>query len=226
MSKNRQNKSIQYDLLPYILADGAELVGKYKFPQLLPQKNIPSSMPLPINYMLSQKVLEDKWFHCFVHDYMFERFWNDFKKYIPYFEKIKGIISTDFSLYRNYDEYMQIWNCRRNRAMAYAMQQINPNVIPTAGFGGENTWSWCFDGLPKNSTVAITTNGVLSDREAKRLFVGGVDALVNIVNPYAIVVCGNYPKWLNTKYPNVRIVPIFNFSQMRRNQMRKKEVIA
>ena len=219
-------KPIQYDLNPYFLANGAELVGKYKFPQLLPQKNIPSSMPLPINYMLSQKLLEDKWFHCFVHDYRFERFWNNFDKYIPYFEKIKGVIATDFSLYRNYDENMQIWNCRRNRSITYAIQKINPNVIPTAGFGGENTWSWCFDGLPKNSTVAITTNGVLSDREARRLFVGGVDALVKTVHPYAIVICGNYPKWLNTKYPNIKIVPIFNFSQMRRNQMRIKEVIA
>lgn len=96
------------------------------------------------------------------------------------------------------------------------MQKINPNVIPTAGFGGENTWEWCFDGLPHDSTVAITTNGTLSDPEARRLFIGGVDALVQTINPYALVVCGNYPNWLNTKYPNVKIIPILNFSQMRR----------
>ena len=62
--------------------------------------------------------------------------------------------------------------------------------------------------VPKHSTYAITTNGGLSDPEACRLFIGGVDALVLTLEPYALVVCGNYPQLLNTKYPEVRIIPI------------------
>ena len=46
-------------------------------------------------------------------------------------------------------------------------------MIPTPGFGPERTWEWCFDGLPMNSSVAITTNGTLDDPEARRLFIGG-----------------------------------------------------
>lgn len=61
---------------------------------------------------------------------------------------------------------------------------------------------------------AITTNGTLSDPEARRLFIGGVDALVHTCKPYALVVCGRYPEWLNTKYPGVRIIPILSYSQM------------
>ena len=117
-------------------------------------------------------------------------------------------------VYCDIPEETQIRNCYRNRVMTYAMQKINPNVIPTAGFGGENTWGWCFDGLPKHSTYAITTNGGLSDPEACRLFIGGVDALVQTLEPYALIVCGNYPQWLNTKYPGVHIIQILSYSQM------------
>jgi hypothetical protein len=91
-------------------------------------------------------------------------------------------------------------------------------MIPTAGFGPERTWKWCFDGLPKYSSVAITTNGTLSDPEARRLFVGGVEALVDTLQPYALVVCGKSPDWLDTKYPDVQIIHIPSYSQMWKNR--------
>ena len=171
-------------------------------------------MPLPMNYMMSDRNISKNWYHCFVGDEQFERYWHNFYKYVPYIRSAKGLISTDFSMYRDIPEETQIRNCYRNRVMTYAMQKINPNVIPTAGFGGENTWGWCFDGLPKHSTYAITTNGGLSDPEACRLFIGGVDALVLTLEPYALIVCGNYPQWLNTKYPGVHIIQILSYSQM------------
>ena len=207
---------VQYDFIGDILSEGAEYTGKYEFPVLSPQQIIPSSMPLPVNYMMSDSSISSHWYHCFVSDKMFERFWHGFWKYGSYFHAASGFISTDYSIYRDMPEEIQIRNCYRNRVMAYAMQKLNPNIIPTAGFGGENTWDWCFDGLPRHSSIAITTNGTLSDPEARRLFIGGIDALVHVLDPYALIVCGNYPNWLNCKYPNVKIVPILNFSQMRR----------
>lgn len=197
-----------------MLSVDAEFTGKHRFPVLKGTQVVPDSMPLPINYMLSQTNISDKWFHCFIDDDGFERIWNNFWKYIPYIENSKGFISTDFSIYRDIPEDVQIRNCYRNRVMAYAMQKINPNVIPTAGFGGESTWEWCFDGLPMHSSIAITTNGTLSDPEARRLFVGGVDALVKTKEPSSLIVCGNYPDWLNHKYPYTQIVPILSYSQM------------
>ena len=204
----------QLDFIGDMIALDATLVGKYGFPAIPPQKLIPDVMPLPMNYMMSDRNISKNWYHCFVGDEQFERYRHNFYKYVPYIRSAKGLISTDFSMYRDIPEETQIRNCYRNRVMAYAMQKINPNVIPTAGFGGENTWGWCFDGLPKHSTYAITTNGCLSDQEARRLFIGGVDALVQTLEPYALIVCGNYPQWLNTKYSGVRIIPILSYSQM------------
>lgn len=211
--RDRDKQILQYDLMGEIYAEGADRVGKYGFPQLRQEKWIPTQTK-SFNYMLSLENPSEWWIHCFCDDYQFERLWKNLDFYLPYILKLKGFISTDFSLYRNYSDDWLIWNCYRNRVIAYAVQTAGGIVIPTAGFGPERTWSWCYDGLPHNSSVAITTNGTLDDPEARRLFVGGVDAMVHTIHPSAIIVCGKYPDWLNTKYPDIKIVPIPSYSQI------------
>ena len=208
------NKIIQYDFIGQMLIGDTELVGRYHFPQVRSSLSVPDSMPMPFNYFTSAKDIANQWFHFFIRDDDFEKVWYNFWKYEKYIKAAKGLISTDFSLYRDEDEDLLIRNCYRNRVMACAMQKINDNIIPTAGFAGENTWDWCFDALPHHSSVAITTNGTLSDPEARRLFVGGVDALVKTVYPRNLVICGNFPKWIYDKYPLINIVPILSYSQM------------
>jgi len=205
--------NLQLDFFSNMLIPGAKRVGKYNFPQVMEEQFVPTQKALPFNYLLSLTNPEEYWIHCFCEDKQFERLWNNFEKYVPYLQRVQGLIATDYSLYRDYSDDLIKRNCERNRTIAYAAQQKGIPTIPTAGFGGESTWNWCFDGLPKNSTLAITTNGTLSDPEARRLFVGGVDALIETCTPYALVVCGKYPQWLNEKYPSTKIVPIPSFSQ-------------
>lgn len=153
------------------------------------------------------------WYHCFTEDKYFHRLYTHFQEYVELLQRAKGLISADFSLYRDWDEPYLITNCRANRLVDYALQQAGIPMIPTAGFAGESSWEWCFDGLPQNSTVAITTNTV-NDREARRLFVGGVNVMVEKIHPTAIVVCGKCPDWLAKKFPEIQIVQIPNYSQM------------
>jgi len=217
----RSNQYWQYDLLPDILAQDANRVGKYGFAVLSPQNYAPTGDIYPVNYLLSCGKLSETWFHCFVADQQFERLWHKYDKYLPWISQSAGFISTDFSLYRNQSHERQVWNCRRNRAITYALMRDCPNtpIIPTAGFAGEDSWEWCFDGLPSYSTVAISTNGVLSEPEARRLFIGGVDALIHTLHPTTLIICGHYPSWLNDKYPSTQILQIPSFSQLR--QMRR-----
>lgn len=90
-----------------------------------------------------------------------------------------------------------IAKCRANRFVDYTLQQAGIPMIPTAGFADESSWEWCFDGLLLNSTVAVTTNCLGRDREAHRLFVGGINTMVEKIHPTAIVVCGKVPDWLS-----------------------------
>lgn len=214
----RKKEFFQYDLLGEIYAGGSERVGRYGFPQLAEENYVPTQQVRPFNYMMSLEEPDKWWIHCFCDDYQFERLWTKLDFYMHYIKRLRGFISTDFSLYRDYSDNKLIWNCYRNRCIAFAIQKAGGVMIPTAGFGPEKTWSWCFDGLPKYSTVAITTNGILSDPEGRRLFVGGVDALVHSTFPKNIVVCGKYPKWLDYKYPDINIVGIPSYGQQWRRR--------
>ena len=83
------------------------------------------------------------------------RLWNNPKAYVKKLKKFRGVISPDFSLYRNMPLCMQLWNTYRNRALAVWMQDNGIEVIPNIRFNDERTYSFCFDGVEKNSTVAV-----------------------------------------------------------------------
>ena len=169
---------------------------------------------LPFNCLKSTVKKARYWYHCFTAEKYFHRLYNGFRNYVELLKQTKGLISADFSLFRDYPEEFLIANCRANRLVDYALQQEGIPMIPTAGFAGESSWDWCFDGLPLNSTVAITTNCLGRDKEANRLFVGGVNTMVKKIQPTAIVVCGKVPDWLATKFPDIQIVHIDSYSQM------------
>ena len=163
--------SFQYDLYGELYTGTAMKVGKYGFPQLAEENYIPTKQVKPFNYLLSTKKLNDLWIHCFCDDYQFERLWTGLDFYLHYILKLQGFISTDFSLYRDYSDDALIWNCYRNRCMAYAIQKAGGIMIPTAGFGPERTWEWCFDGLPMNSSVAIFVSMVRRKKSTvKRIY--------------------------------------------------------
>lgn len=195
------------------------VTGKYNFPQLAQINYLPVGIVYPFNHIKSLSKIGSYWYHCFTAEKNFNRLYTCFNDYVELLRKAKGIISADFSLFRNYPEELLIANCRANRMVDYALQQAGIPMIPTAGFAGESSWEWCFDGLPLNSTVAVTTNTVRG-LEANRLFVGGINAMVKKINPTAIVVCGKCPDWMQKKFPDINIVQIPNYSQMWQERMK------
>ena len=152
----------QYDFIDKMLVTDAKYVGKYDFPML--RQNNPDLSDIvcwkPFNYLLGLKNPEVVGIHCFVDDYQFVRLRKNTSKYEEKIAKLPCFICTDFSIFRDANTDINVEQVRKNRTMAYVMQKINHNTIPTAGFGGEDTWEWCFDGIPKHSTVAVTTNGI------------------------------------------------------------------
>ena len=189
-------------------------VGKYKFPKLTQVNYLPEEPVYPFNYLKSTVEKGCYWYHCFTAERNFHRLYNSFSKYVELLRKAKGLISADFSLFRDYPKEILIAKCRANRLVDYALQQAGIPMIPTAGFAGESSWEWCFDGLPLNSTVAVTTNCLGRDREAHRLFIGGINTMIKKIHPTAIVVCGKMPSWLEKRHPDIQFIHIKSYSEM------------
>ena len=84
---------------------------------------------------------------------------------------------------------MQIWNRYRNRALAYYMWLNDVNIIPTVGWSNRESYDWCFDGLPKYSTLAVSTNGCFS-KEGKECYRNGFKEMCRRLEPNRVVIVG------------------------------------
>ncbi len=102
-----------------------------------------------------------------------------------------------------------IWNCTRNRVMAYYLQKQGFNIIPVATWCHESDFEWCFDGLPEHSSIAISTNGCKTDPYSHKMFMMGVAELQRQKKPINLIVCGRPMPELE-QYTNVIYYPCFS----------------
>lgn len=185
--------------------DETRTAGKYQFPQLKPCNFVPDHL-LSFKDMLSVADFTAG-IHFFTDDYRFERIWRNTEAYLQRLSKFQCVFTPDFSLYLDMPLAMQIWNTYRNRMIGQICQDYGMNVIPTVGWAGEDSFDFCFDGLPQGGTVAVSTVGVMNNKNAKEIFRVGMEEMIRQVNPGFILIygspfpeaCGNVPF---KSYPN------------------------
>lgn len=183
--KNDKTKNSNFHL-DFILDKECKLVGKYGFPQLNKENHIPYNVSA---FHASEMKTRGKWCHFFMDDYRYTGIWNNFDRYLEQLKSYDGVITTDYSMFLDTPLALNVWNCYRNRVLSFEMQQAGIKVIPVAGWTDQDSYSWCFDGLPKESTIAVSTNGCFSE-EGKKAYVEGLKAMCDIINPSLIVCVG------------------------------------
>ena len=194
-----------YDVFHAFLVENADFDGYIELPV------IKTSDKLPKKVVTFSKAMTKSWtdFDCWVvfyeHDKEFERLWNNPKQYLDKLKKFKGVISPDFSLYRNMPLVMQMWNTYRGRALAVWLQNNDVEIIPNLRFGDERTFSFCFDGIEENKTVAVGTHGCIKRKEDKIFFKIGLARMVQRLSPKIIIVYGSAPDNIFKPYRDMGI---------------------
>ena len=194
-----------YDVFHAFLVENADFDGYIELPV------IKTSDKLPEKVVTFSKAMSKSWtdFDCWVvfyeHDKEFERLWNNPKQYLDKLKKFKGVISPDFSLYRNMPLVMQMWNTYRGRAVACWLQNNGVEIIPNLRFGDERTFSFCFDGIEENKTVAVGTHGCIKRKEDKIFFKIGLARMVQRLSPKIIIVYGSAPDNIFKPYRDMGI---------------------
>ena len=197
--------------------NGSNLVGSEYYPELQPTNIIPDKV-IGFNEKNSVKDLSNYYLDHFIDDYHFESVWGNCDKYLEKYRQFKGVITTDFSVYRDMPLWVRKYNVGRNRTIAYHLQKNGINVIPVASWAYLEDFDWCLDGLPKESSVAISTNGCMSNFISKNVFLDGVDELQRILHPSNLIIAGGPLPELDKKCDNIRYYK--NFSQ-RLNERRR-----
>lgn len=132
--------------------------------------------------------------HFFLNDYQFDGergIWLDTVRHVPLLEEYRGVLSPDFSLYRNMGRIPQAWNTYRNRLVQCQLERLGCDVISTVSWGTDETYGFCFKGLPKGKVVAVSTLGVMKLKESMATFEAGYREMCRVLQPVTVVVYGS-----------------------------------
>lgn len=72
----------------------------------------------------------------------------------------------------------------------YCLESTGNDVIPAVGWMDEDSFEWCFDGLPERSSLAISTNGCKNEPLSRHIFFRGIEELFRRLNPTHLIICG------------------------------------
>ena len=140
--------------------------------------------------------------HFYIDDYQFERLWNNPSEYVDTLREYECILSPDFSLYTDMPMPMKIWNIYRSRQIGQYYQSMGIKVIPTISWCEEETFKFCFKGIPKGSVVSVSTIGVKKDDSALNLWKKGMDEMIRQIEPSTILVYGGI---IDYDYGNINV---------------------
>lgn len=187
--KEKKNERLRTDEAYNLPAcDLSRCEGFYQMPKLYGEDYIPENL-IGFNYALTAK---DKsvGVHFYIDDYQFERIWNRPLEYIDILSWYDCVLTPDFSLYMDMPMSMKIWNVFRSRLIGQMMQDAGLRVIPTVSWAEKETFDFCFDGLPENSVLSISTIGVKKDTDAMEIWKAGTEELLKRKKPKALIVYG------------------------------------
>lgn len=198
-----------YDVFNASLLTGADYEGPLELPVIKPTRFIPEKM-IPFTHARSARYdLGEYCLHFYEHDKKFRCVWRNPSRYLPLFRRCRAVTGPDFSMYRNMPEVMQQWSCFKSRAISYWLQREGVEVIPNVRVSDERSLGWVFDGLPRQSVIAMSTAGCCKHLDDRGYIKLAVEATVDTLRPSAIVVNGAVPDelFLSAHKAGIPVIP-------------------
>lgn len=181
----RERTNSAYNLREY---DELNTEGFYQMPVITGVKHTPKDLE-GFNYLLTTAKKENG-IHFYIDDYQFERIWQQPQMYLDKIAAFDCMLTPDFSLYVEMPIAMKIWNTYRSRLIGQMAQKMGITVIPTVSWCEEETFEFCFDGLPKNATLSISTIGVKKHEYNFGIWKAGCDEMIRRLKPETLLVYG------------------------------------
>lgn len=135
--------------------------------------------------------------HFFLDDGRFEPVWKTPEKGFSYVRRVGAALTPDFSLYPEMPLALQLFNVYRNRWCGAFWQSRGVRVIPTVGWSDASSYPFCFLGVERGSTVAVSTVGLGDPRgtrgateEERALFRAGFAEMLERISPRLVLLYG------------------------------------
>ena len=133
--------------------------------------------------------------HFYYDDYKFISAWREPDKYLDRLRRFKAVVSPDFSLYTDFPRALQILSCYRRQWCGAYWQYMGIDVIPDVVWGDKESFKFCFEGIPRGGTVAVSSVGVKLDAEWNNkegdMFRAGYKEMIERLEPETILFYGD-----------------------------------
>jgi hypothetical protein len=210
----------KFDRFSYKYLEGARLVGPEHYPMISSTQYVPDKV---VSFSERNRIKNPQEYGLdhFIYDYLQEQVWNNCDRFLDIYRKFNCVITTDFSAYRDAPLWERKYNVGRNRTIAYYLQKNGVNIIPVASWAYLDDFDWCLDGLPRNASIAISTNGCMASFISHTALIDGIARLQELLAPSHLVICGSFLSELSDKYDNVYYYQ--NFSQRLQRRLKNGE---
>ena len=182
------------------LLRGAELTDGLEFPIIKPPANliVPSGLT---PFTKREKALgKDEGICFFEKDPEFAEVLKSPEAYVDDLKRFPYVLPMDCSVYRDAPLEAQTINIYRSRVIGSYYQRMGCNIYPLARWGNEYTYTTkyfpdriAFLGLPKHSIICVGTYGNIQSHEDKYYFKGGLEAMLETLEPEIVLVYGAMP---------------------------------
>ena len=137
----------------------------------------------------------DKTVGFFLRDIGFEHLCFRPLDYTSRLGQYRQVLSPDLSCYSDMQIADQWTNVFLNRLIGAYWQSCGLTVIPTLSWSDEKSFPFCFEGVAKESVVAVSTNGTA---QVRPLFMEGFILLCKQISPETVICyCKPYPEMYN-----------------------------
>ena len=150
---------------------------------------------------------------CFyMDDYKFDGntgVWFNYSHTLEILKHFAGVITVDFSTFQDFPEPLKIYNTFRMRTLGYWWGKNGLKVINNVRWGTEESWRYCWAGIPHNSIVAIGTVGGNPKRlKDRNRFNVGFEEMLRVLSPSTIIVYGsaNYEAFDIAKSKGIKVI--------------------
>ena len=209
MSKTNGTRNGCRDVFHSFMVSDATYDGALEIPVIQPTDQLPNRL---ISFSKAMGTDDyDQWVHFYEDDGGFERVWNRPNYYLPRLKKFRGVITPDFSLYRDMPLVMQQWNTYRGKALGHWWQTQEMIVLPNVRTADARSYSFSCYGVPRESPICMGTHGCMRIREDRELFKAGLLYVINELNPSHIIFYGAVPEDI-MEICSTRNVKVLHFS--------------
>lgn len=117
------------------------------------------------------------------------------------------IIGPDFSVFVDAPFPINLFNVYRSRTSTSHWQRWGLPAVPVFSFGDVNSLSYCLEGLPCDSVIALTGVGHESSRSAEKLWNYCVSYMIEVKRPTNLIIYGGTEYKYRSLGVPVRYIP-------------------